>query len=450
MGGRKKYTIEYMQALADTKGGQCLSAKYIDINTPSQWQCAKGHQWQAAMRSIVTTGKWCPVCAAEAIVKNMQKLAEKRGGRCLSAVYINNITPLRWECANGHQWKATPASIKRGSWCPACHRRSWTIDDMHQLAAEKNGRCLSSTYINHHTKLIWECQYGHRWNTSPESIIYGRWCPDCSGTKKKTIEDMQQLASKNKGQCLSAAYTNTRTPLRWRCAEGHEWETAPFNIQQGHWCPHCAGTYRPYRRKQATQWHIEDMQALAEEKGGKCLSEVYKSIPFKLTWECQKKHIWEATSSAVIEGCWCPFCARNRRHTLTYMQELAKMRGGRCLSEKYINSREKLLWECQKKHRWEIHSSAIISGSWCPVCKTKKVYADHAIQPPWSVEKMDALAQQKGGHCLSTHYINANTKLRWCCQHGHEWEADPASIIKGHWCRLCANNKRKRSNSKLK
>ncbi|WP_373322126.1 zinc-ribbon domain-containing protein [Paraburkholderia adhaesiva] len=42
------------------------------------------------------------------------------------------------------------------------------------------------------------------------------------------------------------------------------------------------------------------------------------------------------------------------------------------------------------------------------------------------------------GECLSERYVNNETKLRWRCAKGHEWEAVPASVIKGSWCPQCA------------
>ena len=47
-------------------------------------------------------------------IQKMQRLAEANNGACLSKVYVDYVTPLRWECENGHRWKAPPAIIKRG------------------------------------------------------------------------------------------------------------------------------------------------------------------------------------------------------------------------------------------------------------------------------------------------------------------------------------------------
>jgi hypothetical protein len=54
-------------------------------------------------------------------IKDMQCIAAKRGGKCLSDKYTSN-TKLLWECAEGHQWEALPSNIKKGTWCPTCAR----------------------------------------------------------------------------------------------------------------------------------------------------------------------------------------------------------------------------------------------------------------------------------------------------------------------------------------
>jgi len=56
-------------------------------------------------------------------IEEMRKIAESRGGKCLSEHYVNVDTRLRWQCKKGHIWEAVPSSIKRGSWCARCVRR---------------------------------------------------------------------------------------------------------------------------------------------------------------------------------------------------------------------------------------------------------------------------------------------------------------------------------------
>lgn len=114
-------------------------------------------------------------------IQEMQLLAKSRGGRCCSKPYINSKTKLWWECNKGHRWQATPFSVKKlRSWCPICAGNiPLGMDEMHRLAANKKGRCLSSNYTNVKTKLLWECGEGHHFEATPESIRKGRWCLKC-------------------------------------------------------------------------------------------------------------------------------------------------------------------------------------------------------------------------------------------------------------------------------
>lgn len=98
---------------------------------------------------------------------------------------------------------------------------------------------VSTEYIDNSSRLEFECQYGHRWATSPEGIRHGTWCPKCAG-KYKTIDDMIVLVNKKGGKCLSDQYLGAHTKLKWECAKRHTWAAKPNKIQQGSWCPFCA------------------------------------------------------------------------------------------------------------------------------------------------------------------------------------------------------------------
>jgi len=238
-------------------------------------------------------------------LKKMNGLAAKKGGKCLSDKYVNSSTKLRWECGECHAWEATPDSMKRGRWCPECSgSKQLTIENMQEIATERGGNCLSDKYDNSSTKIKWECWERHVWEATPDSIKQGSWCPVCSGSKSLTLEDMQEIAAERGGQCLSDKYINSSANLRWECGEHHVWKAAPDSIEQGSWCPVCS------KSKRLT---IEGMQELAAERGGKCLSDKYINSSTKLTWECEERHIWEATPSDIKRERWCPDCARIKK-----------------------------------------------------------------------------------------------------------------------------------------
>ena len=60
------------------------------------------------------------------------------------------------------------------------------------------------------------------------------------------------------------------------------------------------------------KYSIEYFQQFAAEKAGKCLSNSYENVKTKLWWRCKDGHTWEAQPRKILEGSWCPQCARER------------------------------------------------------------------------------------------------------------------------------------------
>ena len=255
--------LKEMQALAIAHGGQCLSDKYVNSKTHLLWECGEGHQWEAAPLNIKYGGHWCLTCVHEKKrlgLKAMQELALVRGGLCLSDQYINSASPLLWQCREGHQWESTADSVKNNeSWCPVCGAKASSaqqkgkkrgkrpevrLEDMQDIATRHGGQCLSDEYVNASTHLLWQCSHGHQWEATPASVRNQKtWCPTCIVEERRLgLQAMQELALARGGWCLSVKYVNRRTSLFWKCREGHQWEAAPNNVipDEGSWCPACA------------------------------------------------------------------------------------------------------------------------------------------------------------------------------------------------------------------
>jgi len=69
-----------------------------------------------------------------------------------------------------------------------------------------------------------------------------------------------------------------------------------------------------------------------------------------------------------------------KEYTLKDVQELAKSRGGQCLSTEYIDIKSKLKWKCGRGHEFEATPRLILAGHWCP----------ESVPPPW---EWDAIAR---------------------------------------------------------
>lgn len=110
----------------------------------------------------------------------IQADAARYGGRCVSGEYVDSLTPMEWECASGHRWRAVAHSIRQGHWCKKCADRRLRHDPerVHALAALRGGKCLGQ-YTNIHAKMEWQCAAGHRWLASFHAVANRGWCPQC-------------------------------------------------------------------------------------------------------------------------------------------------------------------------------------------------------------------------------------------------------------------------------
>ena len=348
-----------------------LSRRYVDSRTPLHWRCGFGHVWKA-ISTNVTKSSWCPECAhrARLTLPEMRALAERRGGECLSNRYTNNRTKLRWRCSTGHEWSATPLQVKKGHWCPFCARVApLSLPILLRVAAQKGGSCLSLVYVNSSAPVRWKCAIGHEWLARAHSIRSGNWCPVCAHNQRLRLDEMRQIARERGGKCLSTSYRNASTPLMWVCRQGHHWKACAANVKRGQrrkgsWCGECYNERRRFHEKLS----ITTMRDLAIARGGRCLSAEYLGSKFKLRWECEFGHHWRAAPSYVVQGTWCPVCARNRRLSLPLFRAIAATRGGMCLSKRYVNERTVLQWRCAVGHEWKALPEKIKRGSWSPAC----------------------------------------------------------------------------------
>lgn len=359
-------------------------------------------------------------------LEDMRRLARSRGGDCHSTEYVNARSALEWSCAAGHRWSARPVSVRAGTWCPRCSgRREAPLAELGELAARHGGRCLSSFYANPGTRIRWRCRRGHVWEASAASVRRGSWCPTC---KAPSIAECRRLARSRGGACLSISVRHVHDELLWRCGDEHEWRAPLERVRRGTWCRLCADA--ALRGKSRPRIGLADARALAQARGGECLSDDVASGESELNWRCAEGHCWSSPYRNVRRGGWCPECRRRASgRTAEAMRALAAARGGRLLSQEYERCDAKLEWECALGHRWLATPHKVQLGTWCPGC---------ADNHRGSLAEMRSLAASRGGACVSRRYVNCSTKLGWRCAQGHEWEAIPASVKAGRWCPRCS------------
>jgi hypothetical protein len=129
-----------------------------------------------------------------------------------------------------------PSSYERDS-----SRTREKLAQLSEFARSKGGRFLSSEYKDNRSKLIWECQEGHVWESSASSVVsQGTWCPTCAGNLPKSLGDLRKVAEARGGKLLSQSFSNVDATYDFECSRGHHFSNRyTLVVSRGQWCPTC-------------------------------------------------------------------------------------------------------------------------------------------------------------------------------------------------------------------
>ncbi len=256
----------------------------------------------------------------------MRSIANARGGECLSVEYLDQRTPLRWKCAEGHSWDAIPSMVKGsrnkpGTWCRICgvraaaKKRMHSLEDMQRLADEFRGVFASEEYMGSQVKHRWRCtQYPSHpeFEMIPNAVQQGQWCPTCGGNSKPTLTEINELArSKHPlARCMSTEYQNSSTALDWLCGvEGHLPFTQTYKSVKydGGWCDQCQQA-----KPRLTKYNRELLARFASSIGGALVSEdQYRSTKQRLRWRCADGHEFSRSLDSILSNhSFCPNCTK--------------------------------------------------------------------------------------------------------------------------------------------
>ncbi|MEX1190757.1 MAG: hypothetical protein WEA99_02205 [Brumimicrobium sp.] len=194
-------------------------------------------------------------------------------------------------------------------------------------------------------------------------------------------------------------------------------------------------------KRKTPEQHLQWLKEYAVEKGGKCLSTEFINRKTRVKFECAEGHQWEVLPTIIFyEQTWCKKCAGLAKLGLDDMKKLALEKGGVCLSKSFKGRYSKLLWKCANGHTFKQTQKAVKRGMWCLECKTNEERSK-------SLELMKTWAKKREGKCLSTTYISNEDPLIWECKNGHQFKKSRdyiKQLTADNWCAKCTSLERKR------
>ncbi|KKL50975.1 hypothetical protein LCGC14_2300080, partial [marine sediment metagenome] len=153
----------------------------------------------------------------------------------------------------------------------------------------------------------------------------------------------------------------------------------------------------------------EYVKKVIGERGGEILSS-YTSAKVPIKIRCSNGHIFYPRFSTIQKGTWCRECFfdKRRKDIHEVVSEIEK-RGGKLLSDNYVNTKTKISVQCKIGHIWLTTFSRIHVGGWCPKCATHNVAN---LNRKYS-EKYVKNYFNDIGWVLLSRYNNVNEYINW-------------------------------------
>src|SRR5690242_10193460 len=187
----------------------------------------------------------------------------------------------------------------------------FALQRVHQATRQAGFQCLTNTWCGWQARYELICEKGHQFTRVGSGIVFhSAVCQECRNQER--LARLEQAAQARGGKCLERTYLGSAVPHRFECSHGHRWKTSPSRvIAESRWCPHCA--HAEHAQRMRKQDGLAQLQRIAAEKGGICLSGAYTVGKVYYRFQCAQGHRWEAVGNEVMRGAWCRQCANDAK-----------------------------------------------------------------------------------------------------------------------------------------
>lgn len=234
----QKLTLESLAAFLKREGCELLSKEYKGTRSCIEYKAKCGHVTKIWVNNFLAgLGRYCKVCKKRIIrkaldLRTIREIFKKNGCVLLSNEYKGSLIPLRYVCQCGH------------------------INELPLYRFEKG---------------------------------QGRVCPQCSGSKKKTIAEVRDIFAKEGCRLLSSKYKWNRDKVEYiaRCGHRHLIKAAAFFEGEGRLCPICQRNENSKKRLRYTE---EDQRAMLKQNGCELISPA-RTTNDKMEYKAECGHI---------------------------------------------------------------------------------------------------------------------------------------------------------------
>lgn len=315
-----------------------------------------------------------------------QQVAFTRNGKCLSNIYVNANVTMTWMCEFEHIWNATFGNVlHKNKWCPECYgNKKLNIEFARDIAKKYDGKLLSEDYLNATVKMEWQCKLGHIFFKSLSMINYTQsWCPYCSVWSSEEICRVyfETIFNKKFPKVRPAWLLNSRNNRMELdgLSEDFVYDNKYIAFEhQGE--QHYTKNVKMGENNYYSNFSLEQRQKDDEDKLKLCnnnnviliqIPQLIKRTKIKdlnsfIKNECLKFGLdvsqFSFTKKIDISS------IHTSDKYLAQIQNIVKLRGGKCISNNYVNAHTKMQIMCENNHLFEVSPNNLKSGTWCPIC----------------------------------------------------------------------------------
>ena len=250
--------------------------------------------------------------------------------------YLNCKTKIKCRCTICNDiFYITPDSLMQGCIHKPCamklfgERKTSNTNLFRKKLIKINSNLeVIGKYVTAKTKIDVKCKVcGYIFASTPNNLLSGNGCPNCSNHITRTIEQLYEQInenSKNNVKILSPIISaNNKVDVMCNIC-GNKWKTTP-NILIRCGCPNCD----KINRSKSHEKFINELTYI--NPNIKIISK-YKQAHQKVKCECLNDgYQWEATPNSLLKGTGCPICREPKgerkcriffdKNNITYIQQ---------------------------------------------------------------------------------------------------------------------------------
>ena len=377
----------------------------------------------------------CRTCSDLAKLENIRTMAESKGGELLSTKYLGIKSKYKFKCAEGHIWSALPI----GTWCGKCKGHGKGIEDIRAMAKKRGGQLLSEVFIGVDKKYDFKCSVGHSFTMTFSKMQGGQWCSICSkGSKSEELVrvTMEQIFGVEFKRVRPSWLKNDRNvpmeldgysqdlKIAFEYQGRQHYETMAFLVDQD---------------LKRIQKNDKLKAKICKERGVSLFifthEQNYRKFP-KIAFDQAKKFgipVERYDFEQVIDF----DRAYIRTDKLEELRERTASKSLKLLSKKWLGVEHFYKVECQVcKNAYEVAGTAFMGRkiNGCRFCSLVTNYNKSTLR----IEIPISFAKKHKGQLLDSEYKNMHAPMHWRCQKGHEFTARFNNMVRrDEFCGIC-------------